>query len=199
MRHLEDVRAVFERSKGHLIVSKPLVESQRATELLSFFDRARAVWMFRDYRDVVKSYVRLFDVAGVNIMRKIIDRADNWASEGVSDITHDTIARLYREDISREDAAALFWWARNRLFFELDLKNHPRVMLCQYETLVSEPGKTMETIYDFAAVSYPGPHLVGGVHALSKGLGRALLLSPEVENLCSALHERLITVQRESE
>ena len=51
---------------------------------------------------------------------------------------------LDRSRFTDFDYACLVWWARNQLFFELNLVNDPRVRLLRYETLVSQPESTMQ-------------------------------------------------------
>jgi len=182
---------VFRRCSGSLIVAKPLVESQRAGKFLDYFPESLAVWSYRHYREVVRSFVKLFDRAGVNIMKKIIDGEDNWASESVSDESREVVLRFYRPDMSLNDAAALFWLVRNRLYFEQKLDEHPRVTTCRYSRLVTRPDETMRRIYAFVNLPYPGSHLVGGVHEDSRGLGRSLALDPEIETLCQSMWTRL--------
>jgi hypothetical protein len=188
LRDLESVREVFERSKGRLIVAKPLVESQRADEILDFFPAAKALWVYRDYKDVVRSYVKAFERAGINIMRKIMERGDSWASERVPDEAREVIEKFYSEDMLPANAAALFWWVRNGWFFDLELYKHPRVQVCHYGTLVSSPDELMRSLYKFVGIPYPGTHLVQGVHGRSRGLGNNIKLDPAIEALC---HERL--------
>lgn len=190
-RPLPELEKVFQRCKGRLIVAKPLVESQRATEFLEHFPEARAVWSYRHYRDVVRSFVKLFDRASVNIMKKVVDRADNWASESVSETSREIVLRFYRPDMPLNDAAAIYWLLRNSLYFEQALDRHPRVRAICYDDLVSRPDETMRSVYSFLGFPYPGSHLVGGVHADSRGLGRSVELDPEIEALCESMWVRL--------
>ncbi len=190
-RSLAELDKVFRGCKGRLIVAKPLVESQRAIEFLDHFPESQAIWSFRHYRDVVRSFVKLFDRAGVNILKKIIDRVDNWAAESVSEESRALVLRFYRPEIPLNDAAAIFWLIRNNLYFEQNLDQHPRVTTCRYADLVSRPDETMRRIYTFVDLPYPGSHLVGGVHEDSRGLGRSLALDPEIESLCESMWTRL--------
>lgn len=191
-RSLEELERVFSGCRGHLIVAKPLVESQRATRFLEYFPGSKVVWSFRHHREVVRSFVKLFDRAGINIMKKIIDGTDNWAAESVSDTTRDLATRYYHPDMSPHDGAALFWLIRNALYFEQALDQHPRVMTCKYDDLVSEADQTMRRIYSFVDLPYPGSHLVGGIHEESRGLGKSLAINPEIESLCEAMWVRLV-------
>jgi hypothetical protein len=191
-RSLDDLEEVFSSCRGYLTVSKPLVESQRAVDFLDHFDDAKAIWSYRHYRDVVRSFVRLFDRAGVNIMKKIIDRDENWASERVSSDSRELVLRFFDADMPLNDAAAIFWLIRNALFFEQALDQNPRIMMCRYAELVSHADETMQRMYRFLDLPYPGGHLVGGVHEDSRGLGRTVALNPDIETLCEAMWNRLM-------
>ncbi len=192
-RSLDELAESFSTCKGRMIVAKPLVESQRALSFLDHFHDAKAIWSYRHYKDVVRSFVKLFDRAGVNIMKKILDGADNWASENVSEASRDLVARFYDPDMELNDAAAIFWIVRNSLFFEQGLDQNPRIEMCRYADLVSSADETMQRIYRFVDLPYPGPYLVGGVHEDSRGLGRSLALHPEIETLCEAMWQRLMS------
>jgi len=194
-RSLAELERIFRKCKGHLIASKPLVESQRANEFLTFFPDSRAIWTYRHYRDVSRSFVRLFDRAGVNIMRKIVDGADNWSSESVSSASRELVRRFYHPDIPLNDAAAIFWLVRNALFFEQGLDSNQSVLLLRYDELVSEPGRAMRRIYEFLDLPFPGLYLVDGVHEDSRGLGRSLTLDPEIESLCQAMWDRFLACE----
>lgn len=185
LRDLESVGELFQRCRGQLVVVKPLVESQRADEILDHFSSARSVWMYRDFRDVARSYVRIFGRAGINISRKIATEADNWSSERLPDAVREVVRSFYSEEMSVLDAAALFWWVRNGWFFDLNLRENRRVMLCRYETLVSSPDPVMRAMYEFLGLTYPGSYLVNGIHRSSKGLGESVNLDPAIDKLCT--------------
>lgn len=174
-----------------LIVFKPLVESQNTPEMLAHIRRCRAVWIFRHYRDVVASMLRRFQRQVVNL-RRIVDReAGDWRAEKVSVRTHRIISRFYDDDMSRAEAAALFWYARNVLFFERNLDRRPSVLLCRYEDLATCPEQVMRRIYRFADFGYPERHLARDVDDHSIGGGRSISLDPAIESLCRSLQERL--------
>lgn len=190
---LDDVNATFGESQVPLIVFKPLVESQRALELLDYFDDSRALWLYRHYQDVASSNLQAFGPDnGLNDLRPILaNDQTNWRGQNTSPETREVVARFFAEDMNPHDAAALFWWARNQLFFEQGLDRNPNVMLCRYEDLVTAPATTMARVYDFLDTDYPGDAIVQSVHARSVGKGRKQLLSPEVDALCADLLSRL--------
>ena len=57
------VRLRLSRCREPLIVAKPLVESQRLDTLLRQLDNASALWIFRDYRDVVSSNITRWGIS----------------------------------------------------------------------------------------------------------------------------------------
>ena len=89
------------------------------------------------------------------------------------------------------DAAALFWFARNQLYYDLELAAHADVMLCRYEHLAMEPSALMRRVYDFAGVTCPDLSHTRQVHSSSVSKGKSLELLPEVRALCEQLQARL--------
>ncbi len=195
---LDDVKAVVAAHNVPLVVLKPLVESQRAPELLEQFDGARVLWLYRHYQDVASSNLKAFGMDnGLNDIRPFVTgEPGNWRSENSSDETRAIIRRHFAEDMNPYDAAALFWFARNQLFFEQGLDDDPRAMLCRYEDLVTRPSEVMRRVYDFVDMPYPGDHIVQDVHPQSVGKGRTSRLSPEVDALCADLLDRLDAVNQ---
>lgn len=186
------VKAEIERDRVPLVVLKPLVETQNSLKLLEYFEDARALWMYRDYRDVASSNLANFGMGnGINNLRAIVQNApQNWRSENVLDDTRNIVLKYFSEEMNPYDAAALFWLARNRLFFELGLDRHPRVTMCKYEDLLANPEKIMKGIYRFAGTDYPSDDILVDVRPDS-GKGKSIKLSPAVELLCKELLEKL--------
>jgi sulfotransferase family protein len=195
MKPLDEVAARLERSRYPLVVLKPLVESQRATAILRDIDRATCLWVFRNYRDVARSNVKLFtpEASRINLDPMIRGEPGNWRSELVPDDVRQLIARHYSEAMSPFDGGALFWYARNRLFFDLDLASDDRVMALKYEDLASQPEPSVRRIYAHTGVPFPGPRVVADIHPHSIGLGRELELSAEVESACEGLWAKLVS------
>jgi hypothetical protein len=190
---LPEVKAQIGGHNVPLVVLKPLVESQRFYELTAAFPGSRALWQYRHYQDVASSNLKAFGMDnGVKDLRPFVenDRA-NWRSQNSAEPTRETIRRYFREDMNPYDAAALFWWARCRLYFDLRLDENPGVLLCRYEDLAIDPAATMRRIYNFIDIPYPGDHIVRDVHPQSVGKGRVSRLSPEIDRLCAELLERL--------
>lgn len=190
---LDEIKQMIDRERAALVVLKPLVESQRAPEILDYFPNARGLWLYRHYKDVAASNLQAFGLQnGINDLRPIVaGEADNWRSEGVSPTTRTQISALFSEAMNPYDAAALFWYARNRLFFELGLERDPRIQLCQYDHLVTQPAVVVAQIYRFVGQPFPGAQLVQEVHAESVSKGQELQLSAPVVALCEEMLQAL--------
>lgn len=183
------IRKVIDQETARLVVLKPLVESQRATEFLDFFPAMKGMWLYRHYRDVAASNLQAFGMEnGIEDLRPMVTGdPNNWRSEGLSAELQTLVQRHFAEDMNPYDAAALFWYVRNRLFFELQLAQDPRVMLCRYEHWVTDPGPMTAQMYEFVQLPYPGDHIIKEVHAASVKRGQDVPLSPTIEALCREL------------
>lgn len=187
---LDQVQQEFERNKAPLIVLKPLVESQNILKLLDYFPESQALWMYRHYRDTAISLVSRFGQATSlrDIQCIVKNDRDSWYAEGASEYVRTVITQHYSEAMSPYSAAALFWFARNQLFYELHLDQNPRVLMVRYEDLSTNPGRTIEKIYQFLGFNcLEKVKLAQEVKATSVGRGHSIELSPAIEQLCSKL------------
>ncbi|MCK5879497.1 MAG: sulfotransferase family protein, partial [Holophagae bacterium] len=98
-------------------------------------------------------------------------------------------------DMDSHDAAALFWYARNSLFFSGGFHEDDRVRLCRYSDLVTRPAEIMTEAYRFIDRPYPGDRIVADVFSSSRGRGVDLELSPPVRKLCEGMLARLANHQ----
>lgn len=195
---IADVRTRIMSSRAPLIVAKPLVESQNLRTILAAFPEAAAIWMYRQYRDVVRSNLRYFgdDTGHRDLAPILAEDQSNWRGQNLSREASESIRRVYSPDLSGHDAAALFWYARNSLFFSQGLQNEPTVTTCCYDDLVREPARIMSCAYQILDKPYPGDRIVADVFDRSVGKGKELLLSPDVESLCEDMLDRLESLPR---
>ena len=198
LNSFESVKKEFSTLKASLIVLKPLVESQNVPELLSYFENSLALWMFRNYKGVALSNIKKFGLQnGINDLRPIVNNEpNNWRSEKVSKHIRETVSKYFSEDMNPYDAAVLFWFARNSIFFDLELDKSPRVMMCSYEDFVLEPEKHVRNIYQRLGQPYPEINLTAEVHSNSRKKGKEIELSPEIEQLAIEMQNKLETTYR---
>jgi hypothetical protein len=190
---LPDVAAVVSRVPAPLVVMKPLVETQRLRTLLNYFPNAKGLFMYRRYADVASSDLKKFGPRNAidNIRPIALGDTHNWRSAGASVAVREHISRFFADDMNPNDAAALFWFARNQLYFDLELAGHSDVMLCRYEDLATEPAAILRRVYDFAGVKCPDLSHTRQVYSSSVSKGKSLELLPEVRELCEKLQQRL--------
>lgn len=195
---LESVKKEFSRIRAPFIVIKPLVETQNTPELLSYFDNSTALWMFRGYKDVAASNLKYFGVDnGINDLRPIVNNEpNNWRSEKVSKHVRETISKYFSGDMNPHDAAVLFWFARNSIYFDRELDKNPRVMLCLYEDLVLDPEQYVRRIYQKVGQPYPRINITTEVHSNSRKKGKDIEVSPEIEQLAQDLQGKLEAAYR---
>ena len=190
---LNEVKDVLDNVSANFIVMKPLVETQNILELLDYFEGSRTMWMYRDYRDVAASNLKRFGMEnGCNIVRPIYENdQDNWLSQKLSDEARQPILDHFSEDMNPYDAAVLFWYARNCLYFDLGLDKKPEILMNQYKDLVTNPVEIVSGIYERIGEKYPGAHIHKEITASSVRKGRDIPLKPEIEKLAIGMMERL--------
>lgn len=187
------VRDTLTQDKSPLVVLKPLVESQHLPELLDFMPNSSAVWLYRDYRDVASSAIIAWGRANAirDLSHIVKNTPNNWRTEYVSEETRSIVSDFFSEDMSGHDAAALFWYVRNQIFFDRNLAALDNVMTCHYSEFVLNATSVMRTIYQFVDVDYPGDWIAFRVHGNSVKKGRKIKISPPIEELCKALLAQL--------
>ncbi|MCB0190836.1 MAG: sulfotransferase [Anaerolineae bacterium] len=197
LKSYEEVAQIFSQEKAPLLIAKPLVESQNILQLLDYFPNSKAIWIYRNFRDVASSSLKKFGKNPTHYnLRAVIDPelSDHWYAERVSDTTREIVKAYFTEDRPIHDLKALGWYVRNVLFFELRLADNPRVFLYNYEALVTEPDKWMRHIYQFLEFDYPGDKIVAHIHSASVKKGRHVELSSDIQALCDELLEKLHAV-----
>lgn len=192
LKPLHEVKAVLERDRARLVVAKPIVETQNALRVLGHFPGSKALFIYRHHAAVAASNLKNFGrMNGISDLRPIVQgESANWRAEGVPPEVRAVVAQHFREDMDPHDAAALFWYARNRFFFDLGLDRHPAVRPFRYEDLVRDPDGMMERVYRFLGTGR-APASGTLVRAESPGKAKHVRLSADVERLCAGLLERM--------
>lgn len=179
-------------SRAELFVLKALCDLDRLPALMTEFAPAKTVWVVRNYADVINSAKRQFKSLPGRVARMVAEpEEDDWRARGMSDETHAILSAHFRPDLNSETAIALFWLARNRLFFEQGLDRDPRVIVIRYEDLVTDPDASFRRLFDFLGVEYT-PRVSAKVHARSVGRHQSPEVDPSVRELCECLYEGFI-------
>ena len=114
----------------------------------------------------------------------------SWWGKGLSSGSLVLLRSIVTPELTDADAAALQWYVRNVMFFELQLAQDPDVRLIKYEHLVAEPAKTLNHLLDFVELPVTGK-MEKFIFSGSIGKQAAPNFSPEVEQLCLSLLKRL--------
>jgi hypothetical protein len=154
---LRDDRRVIEtveRSAQHAVVFKPLCDSHRVDALLALpFSRApRAVWVYRNVDDRVRSAVRKFGSHNRDVLAAIAAARTVpaiWQAGGLEAQHLDLIRSLGVAALTPESGAALFWYLRNVRFFDLALHERTDVLPLDYDAFVARPGQQIPRLCRF--------------------------------------------------
>ncbi len=191
-RPLSDVASTLKGLPFELVVVKPLAESHRTTELLDTLPNSKAIWMLRNYLSVATSNLAKFgsDNGHRDLAKLVSGDACEWRAQSSEDV-RERIEAFMTTGLSDLDAAALFWWARNHLYFDQRLMEDDRVRVLRYETVINDPAGCIESIGRYVGVPLPRH---SGEKAIRQS-GRAKEgLRAEVEDLCAEMLQRFSSV-----
>jgi len=188
------IETLIRRTPAPIVSFGSILDSQFTDDLLSRFEGAKAIWVYRCYEDVVNSCVRM------QWAYELKDFA-RWVAGGELErlgargkrISRDTIRlfnELFSEDLSNEDSASLYWYMRNKLYFDLNLHSDARVLIVQYEDAVLNQENAFQRICRFLGVPFD-PAILEGVSTSSVGKHSRPSVDPAIEEVCGALKARL--------
>ena len=184
------VKRILSKNTAPFIISKPLVESGRASELLREFPDSKILWMFRDPVDVAMSMIRKFgqDNGGTRQLDDILKGdISNWRARYISGETRAWIKKYYDKFTTPYEAALIFWHVRNQLFFEQELDRSPRVMVMSYEELLNAPLNSFNPVLEFM-----GHKTVTEVRKVAnQSQPLRLDCNPELMSECREMYNRL--------
>lgn len=190
-----EIKAIIAECRHPFIAFKPLMESAQADYLLNLKSGAKALWVFRKVEDRASSAVERFGDHNLEILTAISkgEMLDSWQAEGLTEENLELIKSFDWEKISPENAAAIFWYVRNTLFFSQGLDQRPDVMPVCYEDLVTDPVATLKKVCRFIGCEF-NTSMSDIVHGKSVGKG-GNNLDPKIADLCGPMYERLRKAQ----
>jgi hypothetical protein len=188
------IRHLIERSRHQYIVFKPLCDSHRVADLLDGLgtpSHGRAIWVYRSVDARVRSAIAFFGDRNRRVLAQIA-RGEPvwWEAERLSEENRELIRSFDYQQISPESAAALFWYVRNSLFFQLRLDRREDVFLMSYDALMEHPERTIRQLCSFLGFPYRSA-LSRPIEQRSDQSSEPLDLDPRIRELCSALQQRL--------
>jgi hypothetical protein len=171
-----------------VVAAKPLVESASATALMDAFGPVKAVWMLRHYPEVAQSNVNRFGLDNpYRDLEPIRSRDElDWRYKGATEETVETVTALMNRKLTPYDAAALFWWTRNQLYFDQRLWEDDRIRVLRYERACNQPQEVIRSLSDHIGLELPLGSIVPRIRA-QRPPRETRELDPDVERLCRKL------------
>ena len=171
---------------------KPTADGNRASEIMEQLPGARAIWIYRDYRDAISSALVLFRETSLEYLANVANRspASRWRSINITDDDVAIIQQHLRRGISEQSARALIWAIRNEFFFRLGLDRRADVLLLNYEDLVRDSATVVSSAYQFVGLEFDEKY-TRNVFATSIGRRPTPEIDPEIERLCADVLRRL--------
>ncbi len=193
----ETVTRLIQSSHEPIVVFKPVLDSQHTDRLLDLYANGKAIWIYRHYGDVVNSSVKKWRGDQKEIMYGIAaairrdPKHHQYAiSERMSERTVNLVKNLCHPGMSAEDGAALLWYVRNLLYFDLALEKNPSVLLVRYEDLVARPRESFPRIFDFIGCHFDQKYL-SDIFDTSIQKNGAPVINEEIKRHCRDMMERL--------
>lgn len=197
IREAEIIRRLVARSRAPFVVFKPICDSHRVGELLAWHRPSRAIWLYRDYRDVARSAVAKWgDTNRRHLLDLVAGGGDwgwsQWTRGGYTAELLDEVRQHIHERLSANGGAALYWYLRNRTYFAQQLERRDDVDLYAYRDLVTHPLEEFARMCAFLGLSFSS-EMAESVHARSLARGRSIELEAPIEELCESMLARLDT------
>ena len=195
-RPLPTIDSLVRQSRSKFVVFKPLCDSHRTPELLDYFrPNARAIWAYRNVDGRVRSAVAKFGDSNLRALRTFAAGEQQkpwnaWQVQALSAESADLIRSFDFSLISAESAAALFWYVRNSLYFEMDLDQRSDTVLINYDEFLAEPKRIAGALCNFLEVPYRR-QMIANVDPRRPAQMPPLPIDPRIRERCSELKQRL--------
>jgi len=191
LRDLLHIESLIVRAAGRCVVFKSIADSNRAGEILERLPEARAIWIYRYFGDVINSALAKWHQH--NEYLRLVDEEPEAARWRARNIDEEQLAliRMYRKrGLSESSARALIWYLRNHFFFKQRLDVCDRVLLINYEALVTEPSRHLRRAFEFVGLPFRD-RFFKHVSTRSIRKNSEPEIDPEVRQLCVDLLTRL--------
>ena len=195
------IRSVVMRSPHTYVLFKPLCDSHRTVELVEGLGTptpGRAIWAYRSVDGRVRSALAKFGDSNLRALWRIASGAGGrmWQAQGLSDASMDLIRGFDYSRLAPASAAALFWYVRNSLYFELGLSERADVILMSYDEMLAKPAPTMRRLCAFLDLPFT-PALVEHVEPRIQPRTPLDEIDPVIRSHCDELQGRLDHLARD--
>lgn len=195
LRDDAQVTTLIARSRHRFVLFKPLCDSHRVVHLLEHVraeQPGRAIWAYRSVDGRVRSALSKFGDHNLVVLRDLAAGRglDRWQVQGISEATRELLASFDYDEMSPATAAALFWYVRNSLYFDLALDERDDVVLASYDLMVRDPAGMMSAVCELLGVDLV-PALYAHVDDRAGAERLPLAIDRRVRERCDELTARL--------
>ena len=174
---------------------KPLIDSHRVDELLDRLGSpspGRALWTYRRVDGRVRSALSKFGDQNLLVVRAIAEgrAGELWQAQRLSADSRKLIEALDPAHLSQETAAAVIWYIRNSLYFELGLDSRNDCLLVSYDRMLDDAELEVRRICGFLDTEFD-PAMIEGIARRGASAPEELAIDAAVRKLCSDLEVRL--------
>ncbi|MFK5951083.1 MAG: sulfotransferase domain-containing protein [Methylococcales bacterium] len=196
LRNNQMIKNLIDDSPYQTLVFKPLTDSHRVKDLMSRFGNGVCIWMYRRYEDRANSAVVKFGTHNLEVLSDIANdqNLDIWQAQGLVKEDIELIKSFDYRSMKPEEAATLFWYLRNKLYFNQQLDKDPKVLPVCYEELIQNPEETMRKVCMHLDVPYHS-FLIQGIHARSLGKKKAPDIRDEIKDRCDDIYSKLDSIR----
>jgi hypothetical protein len=143
----------------------------------------------------VRSALAKFGDTNLRVLTEIVAGrgGEMWQAQRLSADNLELLRSFDWTSMTPASAAALFWYVRNSLFFDLALERRDDVLLSSYDALVAAPEAGTRAVASFLGMQWQ-PGLAQHIERRDGGRPVRVELDPRVRKLCDELQERLDAV-----
>ena len=155
LRPSAEIKRLVRKERNKNVLLKPLYDSQIAHELVKSFPGSKALWIFRHYNDSVDSLIKKYgsEWEGNSFIAPMLrETANSWKNEKLSPRMTKILKQYSNMEIDLASGFALFWLARNSLYF--DTRKKIDIMLVNYEEIVKSPESEIARIFAFLEIPF---------------------------------------------
>lgn len=202
-RDEETIRGLISRDRKRFILFRPLNDAQYTDRYLKLYPNSKAIWIYRRYPDTINSAVKKWGEIQKNIIiwirneagkEKLMTEVEHLLysiySERIHPETLAVISKIANDSMTKEEGAALIWYIRNQIYFDLNLQQNNKVLLVKYEDAVTEPETNFKRIFEFIGIKTRKTY-ADNIFSSSIGKNPAPVINPRIENICMGLMEKL--------
>lgn len=156
LREADRIAHLIRRGPAPVVAFKPICDSHLTDVLLDQHHGSRAVWIWRDHRDVSRSAITRWGDHQMDVIARLrAGRFEDlgWRGERVPAGLVDELRAMPLA--GPEDGAVLLWYLRNSFLLSLRLDHDPRVLIVRYEDLVADPGGVLGDVFGHIDVAVP--------------------------------------------